>query len=160
MSHPNNQFYRLASNRLLESETDESTRIFIGSPEEIFLNFPLVSYTSDSFLGRRNQDLQRGFHQVETIAGGVFSASNKIIDSYEFGKYSNLFILRAERNAKVHTPRVGSLSATKNLGDIGEYGLETFFEGIPLFVVSLLIVIFAKQIKALSTSMLNKKSRK
>ncbi len=110
--------------------------------------FPAQPDPSASFVGRMEQSLVRGSKQVEEIAGGAIFVVGKITVP-SVTNYGENFAIEAGRGVMENSPRVGSLSETKNFGDIFEYGSEVLLESIPLFVVSMLLVLLIRKFRAI-----------
>jgi len=105
---------------------------------------PAKPDTSEGVFGRRLQDIARGSNQVEELAGGAIFVIGKITVP-GLASYGEDFAIQAGRGVILNSPRVGSLSETKNFGDILEYGSEVLLEAIPLFVVSMLLVLLIRK---------------
>ena len=101
----------------------------------------------DSVIGRMGQSLNRGVDQVQEIAGGTLFAVGKVTGLNGLRDYGERFSINAGNQATINSPRVVSLSDTQNFGDIVEYGCSVLMETIPLFLVSVLIVIFLRKLR-------------
>ena len=98
------------------------------------------------WFGRRAQDITRGTCQIEEITGGGLYVLGKVT-SGGLSDYGQTFARTAGRRVQIDAPRVGSLSNTRNFGDILEYGAEVFLEATPLFMASMIFVLVWRKLR-------------
>lgn len=98
---------------------------------------PVISQTSESFLGRRGQDIARGFENIGAMGGGLAMATGAATGIQGLQNAGEQAYLNFSRSAEANAPRVGTIANVENPGDFAEYLTEGILSNLPQFAITL-----------------------
>jgi len=99
--------------------------------------FPAIPETSEGFIGRVGQSLNRGVQQGKEIAGGLTMMAGETVGSQGLKDLGEEMAIDAERQTIKNQSIVPSYSDISNVGDFFEYATSSIMEMLPMNIALL-----------------------